>query len=96
VTFGGLADDGGAAGGCNVVHPAAASSHAAVNRAPAVRTAGDVPIFDLLPTEQNRMDAGFALLLIEAALALGLLVFIVWWTLPKKRRDQTDTPPDQP
>ena len=42
------------------------------------------------------MDAGFALLLIEAALALGLLVFIVWWTLPKKRRDQTDTPPDQP
>jgi hypothetical protein len=41
------------------------------------------------------MDAGFALLLFEAALALGLLVFIVWWTLPKKRRGDRDSPPDK-
>lgn len=31
------------------------------------------------------MDAGLALLLLEAALAGALLVFIVWWTLPRRR-----------
>jgi hypothetical protein len=29
------------------------------------------------------------LLLLEAALALALLVFIVWWTVPRRKR----TPP---
>ena len=32
---------------------------------------------------------GFALLLLEAAVALALLLFIVWWTWPRSR------PPDQ-
>ena len=32
------------------------------------------------------MDAGFALLLFEAAFALGLLVFIVWWTMFSGRK----------
>jgi len=40
------------------------------------------------------MDAGLALLVFEAAVALALLVFIVWWTLPKKRRDR-QPPPDR-
>jgi len=39
------------------------------------------------------MDAGFALLLFEAAVALGLLVFIVWWTLPRKKRHDDRQPP---
>ncbi|MCE2950075.1 MAG: hypothetical protein ACK515_18035 [bacterium] len=37
------------------------------------------------------MDAGFAFLLMEAALALALLVFIVWWTLPRKKRGKGRT-----
>jgi hypothetical protein len=37
------------------------------------------------------MDAGFAFLLMEAALALALLVFIVWWTLPRKKRGEGRT-----
>lgn len=28
---------------------------------------------------------GFLLLLLEAALALALLIFIVWWTWPRRR-----------
>ena len=34
------------------------------------------------------MDAGLLLILLEAALALGLFIFIIWWTLPKK--DKSD------
>ncbi len=34
------------------------------------------------------MDSGVWILILEAALALALLVFIVWWTLP--RRDKRD------
>jgi len=32
--------------------------------------------------------------LLEAAVALGLLILIVWWTLPRKprRSDRNDTP----
>jgi hypothetical protein len=26
-------------------------------------------------------------LLLEAAIAVGLLIFIVWWTLPRKKSD---------
>jgi hypothetical protein len=33
---------------------------------------------------------GFALLLLEAGLALALLVFIVWWTWPRGRRDDDE------
>ena len=35
--------------------------------------------------------SGFALLLLEAGLALALLLFIVWWTWP--RRKQPDDAP---
>ena len=35
------------------------------------------------------MDSGFWIFLLEGAVALALLIFIVWWTLPKKR------PPDE-
>ena len=38
----------------------------------------------------GRMDAGLLLILLEALLALGLFVFIVWWTLPKKRNKGKD------
>jgi len=35
---------------------------------------------------------GFWLLLLEAGVALALLLFIVWWTWPRKRpRDGDDT-----
>jgi uncharacterized membrane protein YccC len=37
------------------------------------------------------MDALFWLVL-EAAVALALLIAIVWWTWPKKRSRQDDTP----
>jgi len=33
---------------------------------------------------------GFLLLLLEAAVALGLLVFIVWWTWPRSRKRDDD------
>jgi hypothetical protein len=29
---------------------------------------------------------GFLLLLLEAGVALALLIFIVWWTWPRERR----------
>lgn len=34
------------------------------------------------------MDSGLWIILLEAGLALGILVFIVWWTLPKKERPE--------
>jgi hypothetical protein len=33
---------------------------------------------------------GFLLLLLEAGLALGLLLFIVWWTWPRRGRKRDD------
>jgi hypothetical protein len=33
------------------------------------------------------MESGLWIILLEAGLALGLLVFIVWWTLPKKPKN---------
>jgi len=37
------------------------------------------------------MQSGLWIILLEAGLALGLLLFIVWWTLPKKpKRDRHD------
>ena len=39
---------------------------------------------------------GFLLLLLEAGVALALLVFIVWWTWPRgKPRDGDDGRPDR-
>ena len=42
---------------------------------------------------------GFFLLLLEAAVALALLIFIVWWTWPRREppegRDGDKTPPRQ-
>jgi len=35
------------------------------------------------------------LLLLEAAVALGLLVFIVWWTLPRRKNRDDRRPPGQ-
>ena len=29
--------------------------------------------------------SGFLLLMLEAAIALGLLLFLVWWTLPRRK-----------
>jgi hypothetical protein len=34
--------------------------------------------------------------ILEIVLALGLAVFIVWWTWPKKRDEQRPPPPDKP
>jgi hypothetical protein len=31
-----------------------------------------------------RVESGLWIILLEAAVALGLLLFIVWWTWPKK------------
>ena len=40
---------------------------------------------------------GFLLLLLEAGVALALLVFIVWWTWPRgTRHDRHDGGPDRP
>jgi len=42
-----------------------------------------------------KMD-GFLLLLLEAGVALALLLFIVWWTWPRgKSRDGEDGGPDR-
>jgi hypothetical protein len=37
--------------------------------------------------ERSRMDSGLWIIVLEAGVALALLAFIVWWTVPKKRRD---------
>jgi len=29
-------------------------------------------------------------LALEAALALGLFIFLIWWTLPRKKNKQSD------
>lgn len=37
---------------------------------------------------------GFLLLLLEAGVALALLIFIVWWTWPRRKpRDEGDSEP---
>ena len=36
------------------------------------------------------MESGFWIFLLEGAVALALLIFIVWWTLPKKPRLDKD------
>ena len=40
---------------------------------------------------------GLLLLLLEAGIALALLLFIVWWTWPRgQRHDRQDDGPDRP
>jgi hypothetical protein len=34
---------------------------------------------------------GFLLLLLEAGVALALLIFIVWWTWPRSRKRDDDS-----
>jgi hypothetical protein len=38
------------------------------------------------------MSSGLWIILLEAGLALALLIFIVWWTLPKKPKDRDGGP----
>jgi hypothetical protein len=39
------------------------------------------------------VSSGLWIILLEAGLALALFVFIVWWTLPRKRKDDRDGGP---
>jgi hypothetical protein len=41
----------------------------------------------MLQTYHVVVESGLWIILLEAAVALALLAFIVWWTLPGKRRD---------
>jgi cyanate permease len=36
------------------------------------------------------MDSGLWIIVLEAAVALALLAFIVWWTVPKRRDTESD------
>jgi hypothetical protein len=36
------------------------------------------------------MDSGLWIILLEAAVALALLGFIVWWTVPKRRDEDSN------
>ena len=36
----------------------------------------------------NPLDSGFWIFILEGAIALGLLLFIVWWTLPSGGKDK--------
>ena len=36
------------------------------------------------------IESGLWIILLEAAIALGLLVFIVWWTMPKKKKESPE------
>jgi hypothetical protein len=33
------------------------------------------------------MNSGFWIFILEGLVALAIAVFVVWWTLPKKKRD---------
>jgi len=33
------------------------------------------------------MDSGFWIFILEGLVALAIAAFVVWWTLPKKKRD---------
>jgi hypothetical protein len=39
------------------------------------------------------VDSGLWIIVLEAGVALALLAFIVWWTVPKKRRDDEPRKP---
>lgn len=40
------------------------------------------------------IESGLWIILLEAAIALGLLGFIVWWTVPKKRKESPEDSKD--
>ena len=47
---------------------------------------------------RNFMGSGLWILILEGAVALGLLLFIVWWTLPKRpetKRPEAGRPEDR-
>jgi hypothetical protein len=46
----------------------------------------------LLGEKKSPVSSGLWIILLEAGLALALFVFIVWWTLPRNRRDRDDGP----
>lgn len=37
------------------------------------------------------IDSGLWIILLEAGVALGLLIFIVWWTLPRSGRKDVES-----
>jgi len=39
------------------------------------------------------VESGLWIIVLEAGVALALLIFIVWWTLPRKRRDDESRKP---
>jgi hypothetical protein len=46
---------------------------------------------------RSDVESGLWIIVLEAAVALALLAFIVWWTLPKKRRgDGSDARASRP
>ena len=36
------------------------------------------------------MDDGLWIILLESLLALAMLIFIVWWTMPRTKREPAD------
>jgi len=38
----------------------------------------------------NMLEGGFWVFILEGVLALVLAVLIVWWTLPRKKKDDRD------
>jgi hypothetical protein len=36
------------------------------------------------------MESGLWIIVLEAAVALALLAFIVWWTIPKRRGEESN------
>jgi hypothetical protein len=75
---------GGVTGFGAVTHPASAAARhapAASHRATVTPRRANLPALLSLPT----FDRSMWLLLLEALLALAILLFIVWWTWPKKK-----------
>src|SRR5262245_57232901 len=77
ITAGGRAVGGGDGGGCGArtSQPASANAAATISR---ISTAAPARL-------ECRMDA-LMWLLAEAGVALALLLFIVWWTMPRRKR----------
>jgi hypothetical protein len=42
--------------------------------------------------ERSHLESGLWIIVLEAGVALALLGFIVWWTLPKKRDEEPRKP----
>lgn len=49
-----------------------------------------VRIFAAKSENGRAMESGLWILILQAAAALALLVFIVWWTLPKRDKRDDD------